>query len=238
MKRGGQVMPRHELLEGCFLPGSGVDDELCPDWKPPPPDIIDPPDPDNCPPWWPDWACDGTGRPEESGDTGGDNSGGGGGITWPPFPDFPGFESTLYPMFAVVWYAAHDQDDFGHIKKKWFPDHIFYSNVSQTTNYKDQQITPDQIMIVEDILALQTLDDVRVDRFGGLHSMTDILISHLGYYNAYDRGFKDIYYESGGTRKGKPTLFEVSGVLPHNGFEGNDYFKVVISRSMHQELID
>lgn len=148
------------------------------------------------------------------------------------FPNWPDM-STFYPTLADVWYATHYQDDFGHIKKTWEFDRIIRCEVNQTTNYKDQQVTPDQIMIVEDMLSLHTPDDVRQDSQGELHSMTDILVLDIR-----DRGNNIIYYESGGTRKGLSTVYEVSGVLPHNSPFGVDYYKTVVARSMHQELLD
>ena len=153
---------------------------------------------------------------------------GGGGL----FPNWPGL-NTFYPTRAQVYYATQQQDDFGAVKKEWIPDHWIRCEVNQTTNYKDQQIVPDQIMIVEDMLSLHTPDDVRIDSAGELHSMTDILIADIS-----DVRGNVIYYESGGTRKGYSTLYEVSGVLPHNSPFGVDYYKTVVSRSMHQELLD
>ena len=227
MRRKGQVdtyWGGTNTLEGCFFPGFGQDDGICPDWKPLPP------------------------GPDQSDESGGPP------IIRPPYPEWPSFEGTLWPLCAVVWYATQLQDEFGHVRKTWRADHILQCNVNQTTNYKDQQVVPDQILIVEDMLALQTLDDVRIAKqepyAGQMYSLTDILISGLGYPEngthgevgkgpaANEYGINPVYYESGGTRQGLSTLYEISGVLPHNGFEGNDYFKVVISRSMHQELLD
>jgi len=156
-----------------------------------------------------------------------DPSGGGG--LFPNWPDM----STFYPTRAQVWYATHYQDDFGHVKKTWEADHIIRCEVNQTTNYKDQQVNPDQILIVEDMLSLHTPSDVRVDKDGELHSLTDILITDIS-----DRQGNVVYYESGGTRKGLSTIYEVSGVLPHNSPFGVDYYKTVVARSMHQELLD
>ena len=95
---------------------------------------------------------------------------------------WPGSTSPLHQLesnsvyFVTLWQWCGDFTKQGGYKKTCEFDRIIRCEVNQTTNYKDQQVTPDQIMIVEDMLSLHTPDDVRQDSQGELHSMTDILI--------------------------------------------------------------
>lgn len=143
------------------------------------------------------------------------------------------FCNTFYPLIADIYYATRTQDEFGAIDKEWTLDRSIRVDFSMSTNYKDQQMQADQVMWVQDMITGTTPDDIRIDSEGGMHSITDILVTNV----RNDKGVA-IYIETAGAREGSGTLFEVAGVLPHNDPWGNnDYYKVVAKRSMVQEVI-
>lgn len=144
------------------------------------------------------------------------------------------FCNTYYPLIADVYYAIQSQNDFGDIDKQWEYNQSIRVDFSMSTNYKDQQMQADQMMWVQDMVTGRTPTDIRIADTGSTYSLTDILITNV----RNDSG-DVIYFETGGSRDGEPTIFEIAGVLPHNGPWGrNDYYKIVVKRSMVQELAD
>lgn len=143
------------------------------------------------------------------------------------------FCNTYYPLAADIYYATESQDEFGAIDKAWVFNQTVRVDMSMSTNYKDQQMQADMMVWVQDMISGRTPTDIRIDSSGGLHSLTDILVT-----NVRNDSDEVIYFETAGARTGEPTLFEVAGLLPHNGPWGrNDYYKLVIKRSMVQEAI-
>ena len=144
------------------------------------------------------------------------------------------FCNTYLPLSADVFYATKSQNNFGNVEKTWAFDQTIRCAFTMSTNYKDQQVQSDQMFWVQDMLGGRTIVDPRIDSIGELHSLTDILIDNV----RNDQG-DNIYMETAGVRKGDSTLFEVSGVLPHNGpFGSVDYYKMVVKRSDAQEMIN
>lgn len=139
-----------------------------------------------------------------------------------------------YPLKADVYYAEESQNDFGEIDKAWEFNRTIKVDMNTSTNYKDQQVQPDQFFWVQDMLNGMTDEDVRVAENHLPHSLTNILIT-----NIRNSSGTVIYYESAGERVGLPTLYEISGLLPHNDPWGNiDYYKLVLKRSELQEFVD
>lgn len=144
------------------------------------------------------------------------------------------FCNTYYPLMADVYYATQTQNEFGNIDKAWTLDQTIRLDMSMSTNYKDQQMQPDQMMWVQDMLNGRTPTDIRISSSSTMYSLTDILVTNI----RNDAG-EVIYYETSGYIEGEGTLFEVAGLLPHNDPWGkNDYYKLVLKRSMTQELAD
>ena len=144
------------------------------------------------------------------------------------------FCNTFLPLKADIYYSTPTQNTFGQVEKTWAFNQTIRCAMSMSSNYKDQQIQPDQFFWVQDILGGRTLVDPRVDSLGANHAMTDVLVTNI-------RNDKEveIYVETAGLRDGLSTVFEVGGVLPHNGPFGEvDYYKMVIKRSDLQELDD
>lgn len=144
------------------------------------------------------------------------------------------FCNNFFPLRADIYYATQDQNNFGEIDKAWEYNQTINIDFNLSTNYKDQQMQADQMLWVQDLLGGRSLVDIRKDDNQELHSLTDIIITNV-------RNSKDevIYFESAGPREGLPTIFEIAGVLPHNDPWGNnDYYKIVVKRSMIQVLED
>lgn len=144
------------------------------------------------------------------------------------------FCNNFFPLKADIYYASSQQNDFGDVEKVWVFDQTINVSLSMSTNYKDQNIQPAQMMFVQDMLNGKCKVDPRIAVDGSMFSMTDVIVTNI-------RGTDGqvAYIETAGVRTGMPTLYELTGVLPHNGPFGTvDYYKVVISRSDAQELIN
>ena len=144
------------------------------------------------------------------------------------------FCNLYYPLTADVYYATQSQNDYGEIEKSWAYDQQIPMHLAMSTNYKDQQLQAEQFFFIMDVLNGKSPVDPRISSEGYLNAMTDVLLT-----NVRDVSNNYIYIETDGVREGKSTLFEVAGVLPHNGPFGKvDYYKIVIKRSDAQELVD
>lgn len=144
------------------------------------------------------------------------------------------FCNTFYPLKADVYYATETQNDFGEMDRQWDLDRTVPVDFNMSTNYKDQQVQPDQFFWIQDMLGGKCSEDIRVDSSGSQHSLTNILVTNVR--NGSDTV---IYYETAGERAGEPTIYEVAGLLPHNDPWGNnDYYKLVVRRSDIQEMVD
>lgn len=139
-----------------------------------------------------------------------------------------------YPLIADIYYGTQTQNDFGEVDKAWEFSRTVPIDLNTSTNYKDQQVQPDQFFWIQDMLNGMVKEDVRISDNHAPYSLTNILIT-----NVRNRQDQVVYTESAGSRVGLPTIYEVSGLLPHNDPWGNvDYFKIVLKRSELQELVD
>ena len=144
------------------------------------------------------------------------------------------FCNTFYPLKADIYYAVESQNDFGEMDRAWEFNRVIRVDMNMSTNYKDQQVQPDQFFWVQDMLNGMTPTDIRMSDTGTLYSLTNTIVTNI-------RNNKEevVYSESAGDRAGLPTLYEVSGLLPHNDPWGNmDYYKLVLKRSELQEFVD
>ena len=55
------------------------------------------------------------------------------------------FCNTFYPLKADIYYATESQNDFGEMDKQWDFDRSVGVDFNMSTNYKDQQVQPDQL---------------------------------------------------------------------------------------------
>lgn len=143
------------------------------------------------------------------------------------------FCNNIFPLKADVYYPTTSQTAFGVVEKTWALDQTVRLGIAMTTNYKDQQIQPDQIFWEQDTLGARMLVDPRIAADTTPYSMTDVLITDI-------RTDEDVevYVETAGPRSGSSTAYEISGVLPHVGPFGKvDYYKVTLKRSDDQEVL-
>lgn len=148
-------------------------------------------------------------------------------------PALPLDWGTFTPFKADVYYPTTEQSDMGEVVKVWKADKTIGVDLNASTNYKDQQIQPDQFMRVDDAISARSFNDVRISSSGETYPLTDIRI-----LNVRDVNGRFVYWESGGSRKGRSTVFEVDGITPHTGAWGDvDHFSFVIRRCPDQEAV-
>ena len=136
----------------------------------------------------------------------------------------------FYPLVLDVYYSTTTQNEFGELVRVWTRDRSVPCRVASNTNYKDQNVFPEQRMRIMDQINAQITEDIRVDSLGEMHSLTDIMVSNI---RSNCRG--QVYIESAGERAGESTLYEVIGYLPHvDLFNNLDYVKIVLNRSDEQ----
>lgn len=138
----------------------------------------------------------------------------------------------ILPFGADVFYSTTSQTEFGEVVKTWTYDRSIRLDLNASTNYKDQQVSPEQIFNIDDAVSARAFVDIRVDSHGEPHALTDIKV-----LNVRDVAGKFVYWETAGTRKGLSTIFEVDGFTPHTDPWGVvDHISIVIRRCPDQEL--
>lgn len=139
----------------------------------------------------------------------------------------------FYPLQMDIYYSTTIQNDLGEIEHVWSYDRAVQCRVASNTNYKDQNIFPEQRMRVLDQINAQVVEDIRCDSLGEMHSLTDILITNI---RACPVG--SVYKETAGERAGDSTVYEVIGYMPHvDLFNNVDYVKVVLGRADEQAIL-
>lgn len=141
----------------------------------------------------------------------------------------------FYPLQLDVYYSTTTQGDLGEIEHVWTFDRSVACKVSSSTNYKDQNVFPEQRLRIMDQINATVVEDIRIDSLGEMHSLTDILVTNIRAGNCGD---SLVYKETAGDRAGDPTIYEVIGYLPHvDLFNNLDYVKIVLNRMDEQVLI-
>ena len=136
----------------------------------------------------------------------------------------------FYPLLLDVYYSTTTQTDLGDIEHVWTYDRSVQCRVASSTNYKDQNLYPEQRMRILDQINAQVIEDIRIDSLGEMHPVNDIAITNI---RANCGG--TVYKETAGERAGEPTLYEVIGFMPHvDLFNKLDYVKIVLNRMDEQ----
>jgi hypothetical protein len=139
----------------------------------------------------------------------------------------------FYPLLLDVYYSTTTQNDLGELIHVWSYDRSVKCRLASNTNYKDQNLYPEQRLRILDQINAQITEDIRVDSFGEMHGLTDILVANL---RANCGGV--IYKETAGPRAGDSTVYEVVGYMPHvDPFNHLDYVKVVFNRADEQAIV-
>lgn len=139
----------------------------------------------------------------------------------------------FYPLVLDVYYSTTIQNDYGELDRVWTFDRSVNCRIASNTNYKDQNVFPEQRMRIMDQLNAQIIEDIRRDSLGELHSLSDIMVTNV---RAACGG--TVYTETAGDRSGDTTLYEVIGYMPHvDPFNNLDYVKIVLNRADEQVTI-
>lgn len=140
----------------------------------------------------------------------------------------------FYPLVLDVFYSTTTQNELGELIHVWTYDRTIPCRTSSNTNYKDQNIFPDQRLRVVDQINAQIVEDIRIDSFGENHPLTDMLVGNI----RAECETGTVYKETAGDRSGLGTLYEVIGYMPHvDPFNRIDYIKIVMSRADEQALL-
>jgi len=136
----------------------------------------------------------------------------------------------LYPTLMDIGYSTALQNNYGELEVVWTYDRTIPCRVASNTNYKDQNVFPEQRMRILDQINAQVTEDVRIDSFGEMHALTDVLIT-----NIRSSCGESAFTETAGDRAGDSTMYEVMGYSPHiDPFGKVDYIKIVLNRADEQ----
>jgi hypothetical protein len=95
-----------------------------------------------------------------------------------------------------------------------------------------EDVKPNVNITQTSLLLGRVREDIRISDRQDSNAITNIIIT-----NIRDRNCNQIYMETSGIRKGKPTIFEVATNEPFIGPFGNmEYFKLVLRRSENQAV--
>lgn len=143
-------------------------------------------------------------------------------------PDVTDF---LYPMMADVFYPIVEQGSLGNVTKHWVFDRTVACNFSSAGIKNKEEVVPNIDLAMDSLLLGRTKLDIRNSSVDSLNAMTNIVVT-----NIRDSNCNQLYIESSGVRKGKPTIFEVATNQPFIGpFAGApEYYRVLLRRSENQ----
>ena len=141
-----------------------------------------------------------------------------------------GSKDPLYPLQADIFYPEIQQTAYGAAKKNWGMDRTVFCSLGPAGSRFKEELSPNVDISLDSLLVGRIRYDVRFSSDEVGNAITNILIT-----NIKDKNCEQIYLESSGTRKGKPTIFEIATVTPHVGPFGKvEYYKVIIRRSENQ----
>lgn len=136
----------------------------------------------------------------------------------------------LFNMNLDIYYASGKQDKYGKVQKKWTLDQTL-RGFAETITTEDLSKT---FFEYRGKLIARTQQDPRTSINGFQYPITDILITDIRDVKTYQH----FYLETSGERKGKSTLYEISGIEPHVGpFNKIEYWRLFLNRMDEQVLI-
>lgn len=137
-----------------------------------------------------------------------------------------------FPMEADVFYPVVDEGAYGNVKKTWMLDRTIGCNLNHAGSAMKEDVKPNVNITQTSLLLGRVREDIRISDRQDSNAITNIIIT-----NIRDRNCNQIYMETSGIRKGKPTIFEVATNEPFIGPFGNmEYFKLVLRRSENQAV--
>jgi hypothetical protein len=137
-----------------------------------------------------------------------------------------------FPMEADVFYPVVDEGAYGNVKKTWMLDRTIGCNFNHAGSAMKEDVKPNVNITQSSLLIGRVRQDIRISDRQDSNAITNIIIT-----NIRDRNCNQLYMETSGIRKGKPTIFEVATNEPFIGPFGNmEYFKLVLRRSENQAV--
>lgn len=138
----------------------------------------------------------------------------------------------MFPMEADIFYPTIDQGGYGQVKKNWMLDRTIGCSLNHAGAASKEEVKPNIDLTLSSLLVGRFREDVRVSERESGTAITNVIIT-----NIRDKNCNQIYMETSGPRKGKPTIFEIATNQPFVGPFGNtEYFRVILRRSENQAV--
>jgi hypothetical protein len=136
----------------------------------------------------------------------------------------------MFPMCAEVFYPQVSQSAYGNVAKTWMFDRKIACSFNPAGTAFKEEVTPNVDLTQDSLLIGRCREDIRFSSLKAPNSIVNILITNI----TDDKG-NQIYVETGGERRGKPTIFEIATIQPFTGpFNSVEYYKIVLRRSENQ----
>ena len=136
----------------------------------------------------------------------------------------------FYPMTADIYYPVVSQSPYGNVSRDWTLDRNVACSFEQTGAKTKEEIIVGNNVLQDTILIGRVKTSIALSSDDIEYSLTNILVT-----NIKDKAGQQIYVETGGPRKGLPTVFEVATQETHIGPMGKiEYYKVILRRSENQ----
>ena len=139
-----------------------------------------------------------------------------------------------FTLKADVYYAVLEQNSWGEFEKTWSLSHtgtmceLHSDKFNSDTRYAIQ--TKDEFFKMPLLVFGRFREDIRVDKDGTMHPLTDIVVSNVRGYCGGD----PVFYDSA---SGEPTKFEIGTFEPFTNPWGKiEYYKVQAIRSDDQDM--
>lgn len=143
-------------------------------------------------------------------------------------------DSTLYNMFASVYYSTQEQNSFGSIDREWiFDKDVMCSVVPASSLSNAKALTPDVFMKYENVLIFRTPVDIRLRSNELPYPMTEILLT-----NIRNKSGEVLFSESILEGKVVGTVYEITAIAPvFDAFDKIDHYKIMLTRSDNQDAV-
>ena len=135
-----------------------------------------------------------------------------------------------FPMQADIFYAINEQSAYGNVVQSWYYDRTVICDFVYAGSKYREEVIPNILISQDSLLIGRTKEDIRIDSLKDPADTTNIVIT-----NIRDKHCEELYIETGGTRAGKSTLFEIATIKPFiNPFGKREHFSIILKRSENQ----
>lgn len=138
-----------------------------------------------------------------------------------------GLLDIFFVLKADIYYSTTTQNALGAVERSYVFDRTVPCSIAFTTNYKDQNVYPEQATRVMQLIDMQVREDIRYDSNGQVYSLSNIFITNI-------RGTANEVVDE---LDADPTVYEVIGHSPHFDPVGRkDYIRLTLNRTEIVEL--